>query len=185
MTDSHPTVIFRNGYIRTLDNLNPLAQSLAIDKDRVVAVGSNDEIEDIAGPETAIEDLGGRIVLPGLTDAHIHLEKYTHNLSKVNVEVSNMQTCLDRVRQRVQETQPGEWVLGHGWNQNKWERLGTTADLDSVSPDNPVYLTAKSLHAGWGNTLALQLGGITSSSSDPPGGKIQRDISGTPTGILF
>jgi len=178
-------VIFRSGYIRTLDNLAPLAESLAIDKDRVVAVGSNDEIEDIAGPETTIEDLEGRIILPGLTDAHIHLEKYTHNLNKVNVEVSSLQTCLDRVWQRVKETQPGEWILGHGWNQNQWERFGTAADLDRVSPDNPVYLTAKSLHAGWGNTLALELGGITYSSSDPQGGQIQRDASGAPTGILL
>ena len=83
-------MIFRNGYIRTLDNLTPLAESLAIDNDRVVAVGSNDEIEDIAGPGTAIEDLGGRIVLPGLTDAHIHLEMYTRCLNIVDVEVSSM-----------------------------------------------------------------------------------------------
>ncbi|MCK4692866.1 MAG: hypothetical protein KAT23_04510, partial [Anaerolineales bacterium] len=83
-------MIFRNGHIHTLDNLVPLAESLAIDKDRVVAVGSNDETEDIAGPETTIEDLEGRIILPGLTDAHIHLEKYTHNLNKVNVEVSSL-----------------------------------------------------------------------------------------------
>ena len=85
----------------------------------------------------------------------------------------------------MQETKPGEWILGHGWNQNQWDRFGTAADLDSVSPDNPVYLTAKSLHAGWGNTIALELGGITSSSSDPPGGQIQRDDSGAPTGILL
>ena len=178
-------MILRNGYIRTLDRANPLAESMAIDKDRVVAVGSNDEIDAISGPETAIEDLEGRIVLPGLCDAHIHIEKYTHNLDKLNVEVSSLRACLDRVRQRVQEVHPGEWVLGHGWNQNQWERYGTVADLDSVSPDNPVYLTAKSLHAGWGNTLALKIGGITSSTLDPPGGQIQRDVSGAPTGILF
>ena len=105
MTDSHPTVIFRNGFIRTLDNLTPLAESLAIDNDHVVAVGSNDEIEYIAGPETTIEDLEGRIVLPGLTDAHIHLEMYTRSLNIVNVEVSSLQTCLDRVWQQVQGTQ--------------------------------------------------------------------------------
>ncbi len=178
-------MILRNGIIRTLDNLIPLAESLAIDRDRVVAVGSDDELADITVTGTVVVDLGGRIVLPGLTDAHIHLEKYTHNLNKVDVEVSSLQACLERVRQRVQETEPGKWILGHGWNQNQWERFGTAVDLDSVSPNNPVYLTAKSLHAGWGNTLALERAGITSSSSDPPGGKIQRDASGAPTGILL
>jgi predicted amidohydrolase YtcJ len=87
---------------------------------------------------------------------------------------------------RAQETPHGQWVLGHGWNQNLWpEGFGTTADLDAVTPDNPVYLTAKSLHAGWANSAALQAAGINQNTPDPTDGQIQRDEHGLPTGILF
>ncbi|HET7010281.1 MAG TPA: amidohydrolase [Anaerolineales bacterium] len=146
---------------------------------KVVAVG-----EDLGRRGTTPVDLEGRVVLPGLTDAHIHLEKYAHQLQVVDCETSTREECLRRVRQRAESTPPGAWILGHGWNQNDWGGFGTAADLDAAAPANPVYLTAKSLHAAWANTRALQAAGLAS-APDPTGGRVQRDSSGHPTGILF
>ncbi len=96
-----------------------------------------------------------------------------------------VQECLDRVAARAHAARPGEWILGHGWNQNVWGSWPRAADLDRSVPDQPVYLTAKSLHAAWANSVALQLAGITAGSPDPRDGKIQRDERGEPTGILL
>jgi hypothetical protein len=89
------------------------------------------------------------------------------------------------VRDRVKQINPDSWIIGHGWNQNQWGAYGMAKDLDRVAPKNPVYLTAKSLHAAWVNSTALQQAGIDASTPDPHGGEIQRDANGDPTGILF
>ena len=138
----------------------------------------------VSGPAARI-DLLGLIVMPGFTDAHIHLEKYAGQLQRVDCETATRDECLRRVQARAQATPPGDWILGHGWNQNDWDRFGTAADLDGVAPRHPVYLTAKSLHAGWANSQALHQAGVTASTADPPGGVLQRDPSGNPTGIFL
>ncbi len=131
-------------------------------------------------------DLGGKIVLPGLIDSHLHLRQYAETLGKVNCETQTKSDCLKRVREKALITAPGEWVLGHGWNHNSWtEGYGSAAELDQVTPDHPVYLTGKSLHLSWANSRALALAGIDQKTPDPPGGVLQRDTDGYPTGILF
>ncbi|UCF60696.1 MAG: amidohydrolase [Anaerolineaceae bacterium] len=185
MSSIQPSVILHNGVIHTLNKHLPRAESLAVYQDRILALGSDDEIKRLAGPNTDVINLNDRTVLPGLTDAHIHLEQYAFAQERINAEVPSMNSCLEKVRQAVRQTEPGRWILGHGWNQNEWDRYGNTSDLDQVAPENPVYLTAKSLHAGWANSEALIRAGITTASPDPPGGHIQRDASGVPTGILF
>jgi predicted amidohydrolase YtcJ len=163
-----------------------VASALAIERGHILGVGSDQAILSEFGEYGSPIDLEGRIILPGLTDAHIHLEQYALGLQKVDCETPTKASCLERVAERVRSTPPGEWVLGHGWNQNDWpEGFGTAADLDSVAPDHPVYLTAKSLHAAWANSAAFRLAGITLSTSDPPGGRIQRAASGEPSGILY
>jgi predicted amidohydrolase YtcJ len=184
-TPSQPDTILQSGNIRTLDDTNPKANSLAIERDRIIAVGTDDEILSMAGPGTEIVDLNGRTVLPGLIDAHFHLETYARKSKQVDCEVQSMRDCLEHVRAQIEGTPPGAWVLGHGWNQNEWGGFGTASDLDRVAPYNPVYLTAKSLHAGWANSAALRLADISPSTPDPPGGYLQRDEKGSPTGILF
>jgi predicted amidohydrolase YtcJ len=124
-------------------------------------------------------------------DAHLHLEKYALGLQKLDVETPTKAECLRRVAQRAAQTansSPEAWVLGHGWQQNDWDPAGVfpcAADLDALLPDRPVYLTAKSLHAAWVNSAALRLAGIGSASPDPPDGRILRDESGRPNGILL
>jgi predicted amidohydrolase YtcJ len=175
-----------NARIHTLDPHRPTGEAIAIDQSRVLAVGSQEEIlAEFSGGSQPV-DLGGRTILPGLTDAHIHLQLYALSLQKIDCETSTRAECLQRVAERARVTPPGEWILGHGWNQNDWpEGFGSEADLDAAAPHHPVYLTAKSLHAGWANTAALQAAGLTSQTGDPPGGRLQRDQDCSPTGILF
>ena len=105
------------------------------------------------------------MILPGLTDAHLHLKNYALSLQKIDCETETKEECLRRVGERVKKAKSGEWILGHGWNQNVWGAWPTAAELDALSPNNPVYLTAKSLHASWANTTALKLADITSSNA--------------------
>jgi len=160
--------------------------ALAIENGRILAMGSNEEIHALASPNDSIEDMQGRFLLPAVCDAHIHLLEYGRFLSKVDCETPTLQVCLDKVRQRVEETPPGRWVLGHGWNHNHWANgYGSAKMLDEISSRHPIYLTAKSLHAGWANTAAMKLAGIRIDATDPEGGKFVRDASGNPTGILL
>ena len=98
----------------------------------------------------------------------------------------NLAECLRRVEERVRTAEPGEWILGQGWNQNNWDGIWpTAADLDSLAPNNPVYLTAKSYHAGLANSAALKLASIHQSTPDPVNGQLQRDANGQLTGVLL
>jgi predicted amidohydrolase YtcJ len=180
--------IVLNARIRTLNPAQPEASALAIYRDRIVAVGDDDTVRALAGSRTQIDNAEERFVIPGLTDAHIHWEGVARSLTSVDVfEVPTKEEALRRVADRVRQVQPGAWISGRGWTQDYWpdRAFPTTADLDSVAPHNPVYLVAKSGHAAWVNTQALKVAGITAHTPDPPGGSIQRDASGQPTGVFF
>jgi len=184
-------LILHNAVIHTMDPQSPRASALVIDNARIQAVGEDSAILAEYAPAsrrraTIIQDLSGGVIIPGLIDAHIHLEQYALGQNKVDCETVSRQECLRRVAIHVKRAGPAEWILGHGWNQNHWpEGFGNASDLDAISGDHPVYLTAKSLHAAWVNRAALRLAGIHHRTPDPPGGVIQRDIHGEPTGILF
>jgi len=173
-----------NARIRTLDSIHPSASAIAVGHGRVLAIGETEEL--LAEFERADkQDMHGHTILPGLTDAHLHLEQYALSLQKIDCETDSLQECLHRVAKRAQTAAPGAWILGHGWNQNTWGGWPTLADLDAIAPHNPVYLTAKSLHAAWANSAALRLAGLHAGSPDPTNGRIQRDAHGQPTGILL
>ncbi|MFZ5880690.1 MAG: amidohydrolase [Chloroflexota bacterium] len=181
--------ILYNARIYTFDPACPRASALLVDRERILAVGEKEDLLGLADGRTRQTDLRGYTVLPGLTDAHLHLQYYSLGLQKIDCETDTLEACLQRVSARVKTTPPGEWILGHGWNQNPWKLSGdgfpSAADLDAIAPHHPVYLTAKSLHAAWANSAALKLAGITLNTSDPKDGKIQRDEAGRPTGILL
>ncbi len=177
-----------NGSIYTLDPAQPKVTALAISRERIVALGDDESMLALADAGTLRENLGGRVVIPGLTDAHMHWSMTSQSLRWVNVfEVPDKAIALDRVAERVRQTAPGEWIRGSGWTQDAWPDpvFPSAADLDTVAPQHPVYLAAKSGHAAWVNTAALKRCGITASTADPPGGQIQRDTAGQPTGLLF
>jgi predicted amidohydrolase YtcJ len=180
--------ILYNAHVVTLDDRFPRVTALAIRGGRIFACGSDDELLALADAETIRENVGGKSVIPGLTDAHIHWEQTARFLRKVNVfEVPDKAVAVQRVAERVAKTPEGQWISGHGWFQMIWpdKAFPTAADLDAVSPNHPVYLTAKSGHAGWANSLALRMCGVTNTTSDPEGGQILRDASGQPSGILL
>ena len=179
-------LILYNAKIYTLDPAKPIASAIAIREGRIIAIGTDVQVRaEFEGQGTHL-DLHGQPIIPGLIDAHIHLEIYALGLQKVDCETSTRQECLRRVEERARHTLPGEWILGHGWNQNSWsDGFGTAGELDAIVPDHPVYLTAKSLHAAWANTAALRLAGLTDQTPEPHGGVLGRDAQGQLNGILF
>ena len=187
-------LIFTHGNIYTgaVDAAAPLggakrAQALAVVGDRILAVGTRDEIMKLKGPETKIIDLDGRFVMPGFNDAHMHLA--SAGLEKMNVNMvgaKSLDEFRERLRAKCEAAEPGDWVIGEGWDETPWpvKVLPTRWDLDEVSGKHPVYLARVDGHIGVANTLALQLASITIASRDPDAGKIDRDETGTPNGIL-
>ena len=176
-------ILLYNG--KLLSSLS-VASALAIENDRIIAVGSDDEILNLYHPAVEKMDLGGRFVLPGITDSHIHLDLYGQALQMVDCTAPTKEECLERVRVESLQVPAGEWITGHGWNQNQWAGgFGTAKELDNLIPGHPVFLADMSLHSAWVNSSALELAGISSSTPDPVGGIIQRDTVGNPTGILL
>ena len=186
-------LVLYNANIITMDPSTPNVSAIALDRGRILAAGSDQEIisnylkvENPHGSDEGMMDLQGRVVIPGLTDAHIHLENFALSLQKIDCETHSRAECIQRVADQVRVKPVGSWILGHGWNQNNWtEGFGSRTDLDAVAPLNPVYLTAKSLHAAWANSTALQIAKLDRNTPDPPGGRLGRDDQGELTGILF
>jgi predicted amidohydrolase YtcJ len=182
-----PDMLLYNGKLATQDSNYPDATALALRDGRILAVGNDDEIRSLARSYTQSIDLGGRRVLPGLTDSHFHL--YEWALGRRGLSLTGTTSLADvreRVRQAVPEAGRGRWILGQGWNQDAWPhpRLPDRADLDDLTPDNPAILWRTDLHLAWVNSQALQAAGITADTPDPVMGVIDRDESGQPTGVL-
>lgn len=177
-------IILHNAIIHTQNKSQPNASALVIDQGKIIAVGETNYLFNHY-PRAKGQDMRGRVIVPGLTDAHLHLHQYSLALQKIDCEVDTKEECLRRVTERVNKAKPGEWILGHGWNQNVWGGWPHASELDAIAPTNPVYLTAKSLHAAWVNTNALKIANITAPMTDPHNGQIQRDASGSITGILL
>ncbi len=188
MNQSPEALLLVNGKIHTLDPLRPLVSALAIRDGKILSAGSDAEARNAlpqAGRENVI-NLKGACVLPGLVDSHIHMMFASAGLVQVKAEQPTRQKVLDLVAGFAHRKPAGSWITGFGWNHNVWGgQFPTAADLDQVAPEHPVVLRAKSGHAAWVNSLALQLANITSQTSDPAGGEIVRDASGNPTGVLL
>jgi len=185
-----PDLVLIHGHILTEDANDSVAQAIAVRHGVIVKVGSDAEVLDFAGkaPGTRIIDLHGRTATPGLIDTHAHIadggvqEIYTIQLS----ETTSVGEVISRVKARVAQAKPGEWVTGFGWDEGKLaeHRYVTAADLDAVAPSNPVWLTHTTGHYGVANSLALKLAHITAGTADPSAGTIDRDSHGNPTGVL-
>ena len=178
-------LVIHNANIHTLNPAQETGSALVIDHGHILAVGRDEEILG-SFSKSDLFDACGRTITPGLTDAPIHLEEYALSLQKVDCETGTRVECLQRLAERAITTPPGKWILGHGWNQNNWtEGYGSASLLDDIAPNNPVYLTHKSLHCAWANSSALKLAGIGRNTPDPDGGRIGRMQNGEPDGILF
>ncbi|WP_441278121.1 amidohydrolase [Tardiphaga sp. 172_B4_N1_3] len=184
---SAPQVVLTGGKILTLDGQSTIAQALAIRDGKILAVGSDAAIKPLAGPQTRVIDLAGKSVVPGLIDTHAHfkaagLGDYVVNLGGAK----DVAGALDLIRAFVAKKQPGAWITTGGWHppsQLAEKRYLTRQELDSVSPNNPVYLRTVG-HFSMANSLALQKAGIGKSTPDPAGGAFERDASGDINGVL-
>jgi len=178
-------LVLYNGDIHTMDAATPRAQAVAIAGNRVLAVGSDAKV---LSPKGEGVNLRGRTVVPGFTDSHLHFMSYGLSLKQIDLaKVPTLEEALARVAARAQTTPAGQWLTGRGWDHSLWEggAFPTRQDLDRIAPEHPVFLRRKCGHAGWANSRALELAGITSETPDPPGGAIDRDpATGQPTGIL-
>jgi len=186
-------VIFTHGNVYTgiVDPTSMVAgkraEAIAVHGDRILAVGTRDEVLKTKGADTKIIDLGGRFVMPGFNDAHMHLAHAGQEKLSVNlVGAKTLDEFRERIRAKVEAAHPGEWIVGAGWDETLWpvKALPTRWDLDEVSSGHPVYMDRVDGHIGVANTRALQLASITVASREPAGGKIDRDEAGTPNGIL-
>jgi len=163
------------------------AQAMAVRGERIVAAGSDAEIQKLKGKHTQVVDLGGHFVMPGFNDAHVHLANA--GFEKLHVELAGVHSLAemqDRIAARAKATPAGEWITGRGWDHTLWpdQRLPTRQDLDAVAGDHPAIFTRVDGHISVVNSAALKFAGITASTPDPTGGKIDRDPQGEPTGIL-
>jgi len=178
--------VLYNAKIRTLNPSQPSASALAIDNGRILMTGSDTDVLSQFEQVKDLQDMRGKVIWPGLTDAHIHLQSYAISLLTIDCETESKAECVRRVAEKARHAPAGSWIIGWGWNQNIWpEGFGTAQDLDAVSGDHPVFLNAKSGHAAWVNTVALRAAGITSWTPEPEGGRIGRDETGAPNGLLF
>lgn len=163
------------------------AHAIAVRDDRVVAVGSNDEIKKFKGAKTIVVDLGGKFVMPGFNDAHLHLSG--GGFEKLFVDLVGTKSLAEmkqRIADRSKTAAPGEWILGRGWDQTKWTEqvLPTRQDIDVVTGNHPAIFGRVDGHIAIANSAALQAAGINRATQDPSGGRIDRDPSGEPTGIV-
>jgi predicted amidohydrolase YtcJ len=177
-----------HAHVVTMDRARPEAQAIAIQGDRIVWVGTNEEAQKRFPGASRTLDLRGATVLPGIIDAHTHLISLGESLRRLNLkDVATEKEVVERVKQKVASTAPNEWILGWGWDEGKWaSHYPTNEALNQISPNNPVYLVGLHGFAAWGNQKALQTAGISKDTKDPENGEILRDQkTGEPTGVLL
>jgi hypothetical protein len=180
-------LVLDGGIVVTLDDARPRATALAVRKGRIVAVGGASDVKPFLGKRTRKIHLAGRTVVPGLTDAHVHVEGLGTALERLDlVGATSLAGALARVAKAAKKAPAGEWLQGRGWDQNDWpeKRFPTAADLDRVAGGRPVFLVRVDGHAAWASSEALLRAGISAQTPDPEGGRILRDAAGEPSGVL-
>ncbi len=175
------------GRVWTGDSAKPWASAVAARGDTIVAVGDSTEVRELAGPKTKVLSNGRAMVVPGLMDGHLHFTDGGFQLASVDLRPARSPAeFVARLKDFALERRPGEWILGGDWDHESWpgSPLPKREWIDSVTPDNPVFVSRLDGHMGLANTAALRAAGITRRTRDIPGGVIVREPNGEPTGIL-
>jgi len=184
-------LVLLNGKIETVTN--GVVEALAAEGGRIVAVGTRDDVEKHIGASTEVIDLGGRLAIPGFIDSHGHFMGVGDARIQLNLrETESWDDVVARVAEAAAQAEPGEWIRGRGWPQDKWtavpapnvEGFPIHDSLSAVSPENPVLLTHASGHALFANAKAMELAGVDDATPDPEGGEILRDGNGRATGLF-
>ena len=186
IVDLAPDTLLINGQFYTVDEQNSVAQAVAIKNGRFQAIGTNEQINELAGDYTKTIDLEGQTVLPGIFDSHAHLQEVGLKLAAIRLdECESPEEMMELVRERAKVTPPGQWIVGMGWNEGNFVngRLPTKADIDPATDQHPVLLQ-RFFNTDVVNSVALQKANIHAQTADPEGGKIERDENGQPNGLL-
>jgi len=186
-------LVLRNGKVVTMDPAHPEAQAIAMAGDSIVAVGTDAEIQRYVGSATKVIDLQGHLAIPGFNESHGHFTGLGQALTELDLmHAHTWQDIVDMVAAAAKKAKPGQWILGRGWHQEKWDSppprvvagFQTNDLLNQVAPNNPVLLTHASGHALIANAAAMKAAGVTASTPSPAGGEIIKDARGRPTGIF-
>jgi predicted amidohydrolase YtcJ len=182
-------LVFKNGNIYTVNEKQPRAEAVAVKGDAIVFVGSNGDAQKYVGANTRVVDLSGRTMVPGLTDAHQHLSGVGFRELTLNLEgITSLEAFLARVKERVDQTKPGDWITGRGWIETFWTppAFPTRWDLDKIAPNNPVFLDRADGHGAVANSAAFKIAGIDKDTPNPFGGEVSKDKqTGEPNGMLL
>ena len=178
-------MLLRGGMVYTMDPAAPRARTLAVANGTILAC-SDDPLDELEGRGTRVIDLAGRAVVPGFVDAHIHFGHYALARQQVDLDgAASLDDGLALLRRASARLAGGAWLRGRGWDRNRWGCLPTAAELDRAVGERPAALSSHDGHSMWLSSTALQIAGIRRETPDPPGGVIQRDDAGEPTGVLF
>ena len=186
-------MIIHNGMIYTMNDLNPTAEAVAVSSGKIIALGKYTDLDPLITPRTKIINLRGATMTPGIIEGHGHF--YGLGLAKMQLDLSkteSYQDLVDMVSNAVENSKPGEWILGRGWHQSKWsddksdfvKGFQTHERLSEISPDNPVWLKHASGHAGFANQKAMDIAGVNKETEFGFGGEIIKDLSRKPTGVF-
>lgn len=178
--------VYRNGNIYTVDEAFSTATALAIKGDRLIYVGDEAGVEAYIGPNTKVTDLGGKTVIPGLIESHMHINGLGESLLIIDAFWKPKDVILEAVKAEAEKAEPGAWIQGRGWMNTVWENTDypTKEELDAVAPNNPVYLTRADGHMCWVNSKAFELAGITKDTPDPQGGEYLKTEDGELLGCV-
>ena len=180
-------MILFKGKIHTQDKNKPFAQAVLIFNNKIIKVGSNKEIRALTTNKTKEIDINGKIVLPGFTDSHFHFYEQALNFDSVDLSKTlSFKEMEQALYDKIHKTKKGEWVTGYGFNESDWPetQMPDRHDLDKIAPDNPVCIWRCDLHIGVANSFALKEAQININTPDPVNGKIAKDSTGMPTGVL-
>ena len=179
------SLLLFNGKVFTADAQFSIAEAVAVDGEKIVAVGNSSDLKAKYQAAKTI-DLQGKLVTPGFNDAHVHFLRGALSLLTVNLfDAKTVDEAKARVAAKAKETKPGEWIIGRGWDHTLWgNKFPNKNDLDAIAPDNPVFLVRVDGHIGWVNSAAIKLAKIDKATKNTAGGEIERDGNGEATGIL-
>ena len=186
-------MIIHNGMIYTMNDLNPTAEAVAVSSGKIIALGKYTDLDPLITPRTKIINLRGATMTPGIIEGHGHF--YGLGLAKMQLDLSkteSYQDLIDMVSDAVENSKPGEWILGRGWHQSKWsddksdfvKGFQTHERLSEISPNNPIWLKHASGHAGFANQKAMDIAGVNKETEFGFGGEIIKDLSRKPTGVF-
>lgn len=189
----HADMVIHNGTIYTMSDYNPIAETVIVKDGKIMNVGNQINYRSYIGEKTKILDLNGATMIPGFIEGHGHFMGLGYAKMRLDLSVvDSYDELVDMVAEAVEKAPPGEWILGRGWHQSKWlptpsplvKGFQTHDKLSTVSPNNPVWLTHASGHAGFANAKAMEIGGITAESEFGFGGEIIKNLRNQPTGIF-